>query len=160
MAEGRPESEDTPTSGKPRDSRGRRPKASSIREEIPELHELEAAVMDQMWHLKVATVRQVMAALNTGDEPDRAYTTVMTVMRKLYSKGMLWRDREDRTDVYMPTMSRSQYQQARARVQVEALIDQYGDVALANFARQVDQLGPDRLAALRKLAGRDEPGNP
>jgi predicted transcriptional regulator len=159
MAEGKPVSEDRPASGKQGGGRGRRPKASSIREEVPELHELEAAVMDQMWRLKVATVRQVMDVLNTGDEPDRAYTTVMTVMRKLYSKGMLWRDREDRTDVYMPTMSRGQYQQARAQVQVEALIDQYGDVALANFARQVDQLGPDRLAALRKLAGRDEPGD-
>src|SRR5438105_3301316 len=155
MADVKPTPEDKPASGK----RGRRPKAAAVREEVPELHELEAAVMDQMWRLKVATVRQVMDALNAGDEPDRAYTTVMTVMRKLYSKGMLWRDREDRTDVYMPTMSRRQYQDARARAQVEALIDQYGDVALANFARQVDQLGPDRLAALRKLAGRDEQRN-
>ena len=139
--------------------RGRRPRPAAVRAEVPELHELEAAVMEQMWRLKVATVRQVLEEVNKGDGQPRAYTTVMTVMRKLYSKGMLWRDRDDRTDVYTPTMSRTQYQQARAQMQVEALVSQYGDVALANFARHVEQLSPDRLAALRKLAGRDKADN-
>jgi predicted transcriptional regulator len=139
--------------------RGRRPRPAAVRDEVPELHELEAAVMDQMWRLKVATVRQVMEELNKGDGSPRAYTTVLTVMRKLSTKGMLWRDRDDRTDVYTPTMSRAQYQQARASMQVEALVNQYGDAALASFARHVEQLSPDRLAALRKLAGRDKAGN-
>jgi predicted transcriptional regulator len=122
----------------------------------PQLHPLEREVMEELWDREHATVRQVLEALNGRSEKARAYTTVMTIMRRLDAKGMLEREREQRTDVYRATRSREGYAQARAGAEIGALVDEFGDVALLHFARQVDALDPERRAALERLA-RSEP---
>jgi predicted transcriptional regulator len=119
----------------------------------PVLHELEAQVMAEVWDRGEATVREVLTALN-GRDKERAYTTVMTIMARLDEKGLLTRRRRGRTDVYKPAMSREQYQDARAGAEVAALVDEFGDLALAHFAEQMDQLDAGRLRTLRKLARR------
>jgi predicted transcriptional regulator len=126
---------------------------------VPELHELEALIMEQMWRLEAATVREVLNAVNEAQARERAYTTVLTTMRRLYDKGFLARERRpDRTDVYTPAMTRDQYFYTLVRNQIESLVGEFGDLALANFARQVEHLSPERLDALRKLGGQDNDG--
>jgi predicted transcriptional regulator len=117
----------------------------------PPLHELETLVMDEVWRQGQATVRDVLTALNRGRK-ERAYTTVMTIMSRLHEKGLLARERRGKSDLYRPIMSRDEYLDARAQAEVRALIDEFGDVALAHFARQVDKLDVGRLRELRKLA--------
>ncbi len=119
----------------------------------PALHELEAEVMEVVWAQELATVREVLEALNEGPK-QRAYTTVMTIMARLDTKGVLTRERQGKTDIYKPVMTREEYLDARAQAEVEALIHEFGDVALAHFAEQVDKLDAERLDALRKLAER------
>jgi len=84
----------------------------------------------------------------------RAYTTFMTVMARLHTKGLLDRRREGKTDFYTPALSREEFLEARARVEVDALVEQFGDLALTHFARQVSQIDPERLRELRRLAGK------
>jgi predicted transcriptional regulator len=117
----------------------------------PPLHELEAEVMEEVWRHEQVTVREVLEALNRGSK-ERAYTTIMTVMSRLDAKGLLRRRRDGKTDVYRPRMSREQYLEARARAEVDGLVADYGDVALAHFARQLDSLDAKRRRQLRKLA--------
>jgi len=117
----------------------------------PAMHELEREIMEICWRLGRASVREVLEALNVG-ERQRAYTTVMTTMVRLWEKGLLHRERHGRADVYEPVLSAEGYHQARAAREVEALIGEYGDVALAQFARQVGGLDAARLAKLRELA--------
>jgi predicted transcriptional regulator len=121
----------------------------------PALHELEGAVMEEVWRRAEATVRDVLEALNSSASRVRAYTTVMTVMSKLHSKGLLDRRREGKTDIYRPVMSREQYLEARARAEVGALVDEYGEIALVHFARQMADLDPERREQLRRLARSD-----
>ncbi len=111
--------------------------------------------MEQVWRREEVTVRGVLEALNALASKERAYTTVMTVMVKLVRKGLLSRRRAGKTDVYKAVMSRQEYLEARARAEVGALVDQYGEVALVHFARQMDQLDPKRREQLRRLARRD-----
>jgi predicted transcriptional regulator len=119
----------------------------------PPLHELESEVMDEVWSRGEATVRDVQEALNGRGGKVRAYTTLLTVMTRLDGKGMLVRRRAGRLDVYAPAMSRDGYLEARAEAEVAALVDDFGDLALAHFARHVDRLDPSRLEQLRRLAG-------
>lgn len=128
-------------------------KAEPVVQDVPELFELEEVVMDHMWRVDKATVREMLEAINETGPRERAYTTILTTVRRLYAKGFLRRERHDRTDTYMAALSREDYVSARARSQVEALVSEYGDVALANFARQVEGLDPAKLSALRKMAG-------
>ena len=119
----------------------------------PALHELEAEIMEEVWRQEGSTtVKLVMDALNRKAKPPRAYTTYMTVMRRLDDKGLLKRRRSGRYDTYEPTLSREEYQERRAGAEVRGLVDQFGDVALAHFARSLSTLDPAQQRRLRRLA--------
>jgi BlaI family transcriptional regulator, penicillinase repressor len=117
----------------------------------PALHELESEVMEQVWEREEATVRDVLEALNSGRK-QRAYTTIMTIMARLDEKGLLQRRKRGKTHVYRPAMSREEYLEARAQSEVDGLVADYGDLALAHFARQLGTLDPKRRRQLRELA--------
>jgi len=119
----------------------------------PELHELEAVVMDAVWLLERATVSAVREHVNAIG-PERAYTTYMTVLRRLADKGLLDRERTGKSDTYTPSMSREEYCAARASAQAADLVSQYGDVALASFARELAELDAERRRKLTRLARR------
>jgi predicted transcriptional regulator len=120
----------------------------------PPLHELEAEVMDAVWNSgrDEVTVREMMDVLNKRTKAPRAYTTYMTIMRRLDSKGLLTRRREGKTDIYRPVHSREEYADLRAQAEVNGLVEQYGEVALSHFARQMAELDPQRRRQLQRLA--------
>ena len=119
----------------------------------PPLHELESEVMEEIWRQgRPMTVREVMDALNGRARKERADTTIMTIMQRLDGKGLLTRQREQKTHIYAPAISREDYLQARARAEVGALVEEYGDAALVNFARHIEQLDRKRREQLRRLA--------
>ena len=61
--------------------------------------------MKVVWDLGTPTVRDVYEALL--ERRKIAYTTVMTMMNVLVSKGRLEKQREDRAFVYRPTEARA-----------------------------------------------------
>lgn len=67
---------------------------------------LEAVIMDCVWDLSEATVRDVKERLDSAKP--MAYNTVLTMMRILRDKGFLASRRDGRTDVYRPRVSRQQ----------------------------------------------------
>ena len=120
---------------------------------LPMLHELEAEIMEQVWsNPRETTVREVMEALNLTADPPRAYTTYMTVMRRLSDKGFLEREREGSRDTYAARLTRDEYHDRRAGAEVRQLVDDFGDVALAHFARSLQGLDPAQREALQRLA--------
>jgi predicted transcriptional regulator len=118
----------------------------------PALHELESEVMDAIWDLGEASVRDVMDVLNRAAAKPRAYTTYMTILGRLHGKGLLARRREGKTDIYRPLHTREEYADLRAQAEVAAVVDAFGDVALGHFARQMADLDPERRRALERLA--------
>jgi predicted transcriptional regulator len=118
----------------------------------PPLHELEEAVMDEIWAHDETCVREVMAALNDRGATVRAYTTYMTIMTRLDSKGLLMRRREGKTDYYRAVYSRERYADLRAGAAIDSIVEQFGEVALAHLARQMAQLDPRHRRSLEHLA--------
>ena len=94
----------------------------------------------------------VMEALNARARKDRAYTTYMTIMARLDSKGLLERARQGKTDFYRAVYTRDRYADLRAQAEVDSIVDQFGKLALGHFARQMAQLDPQRRRALQRLA--------
>jgi predicted transcriptional regulator len=75
---------------------------------VRQLGELENEVMTRVWQWnRTVTVREVLGDLHR--EREIAYTTVMTVMDKLFQKGWLRREREGRAYRYEPVSSREAY---------------------------------------------------
>jgi predicted transcriptional regulator len=119
----------------------------------PPIPELERLVMEQLWAQGDGTVRSVREALNAdAGQPERAYTTVLTILQRLDAKGLVRRRRTGKTDVYRPALARDEYLGARADAEVSELLEQYGELALVQFARRMEALDPERRAALRRLA--------
>ncbi|OBJ90320.1 BlaI/MecI/CopY family transcriptional regulator [Mycobacterium asiaticum] len=107
--------------------------------------ELEAVVMDRIWSRDPAnatTVREVFEEL--AAERTIAYTTVMSTMDNLHTKGWLRRERDGKAYRYWPTLSREQHS---ARLMREALHGGgHPDLVLHHF---VAQIGPEESARLR-----------
>ena len=118
----------------------------------PALRGLEWEVMETVWSLGDATVREVLEELERGGAKPRAYTTIMTTCARLATKGMLTRSRIGLRDLYHPVMSRPQYRDARAEAAVDELVEQTGEVALLHFARRLEALDPERRTRLERLA--------
>ena len=100
------------------------------------------------------TVRDVVESVKR----DRAiaYTTVMTVMDNLHSKGLLARERVGRAYVYRATRAREQYE---AELMEEVLAS--SSDRSATLLHFVEQISVEELAELRSLiAGLDEASRP
>lgn len=64
---------------------------------------LEAELLRLLWKHKQLTVKKAMYYLS--DNPGRAYTTIMTVLNRLYSKGLVARSKESKHFIYTPAVS-------------------------------------------------------
>jgi predicted transcriptional regulator len=122
----------------------------------PHLTDLERLAMEQVWALGEATVRRVLDALNEdASRAPRAYTTVLTILQRLEAKGMVEHRIRGGAGVYRATVDRERYLGARVDVEISRLVEDYGELALVQFARQVDALDPERREALRRLGEAD-----
>ena len=120
----------------------------------PHLSDLERLAMEQVWERGEATVREVLDGLNEdASRAARAYTTVLTIMQRLEAKGVVVRRHEAGAGVYRATLSREAYLDARVGAEVSRLLEDFGELAMVQFARRVDALDPERREALRRLGG-------
>lgn len=111
---------------------------------------LEAAVMERLWKRGRATVRDVVEDI--GRTRVLAYTTVMTIMTRLHAKGLLARERDGKTYVYRPALTRAEHRSRLSRDLVRGLVDEFGEVALAHFAAELDGVDAAHRAALLRAA--------
>jgi predicted transcriptional regulator len=110
--------------------------------------ELEAVVMDRIWNRDgTTTVREIFDEL--AAEREIAYTTVMSTMDNLHTKGWLARERDGKAYRYWPTLTREQH---GAQLMRDAL-DTGGrsDLVLTHF---LEQIGPEESARLREALQR------
>ncbi len=100
------------------------------------LGELERAVMDHLWVApEPQTVRQVQRALSA--HRDLKYTTIMTVLQRLATKGLVSQDRHERAHRYNPLHSPDEL---IVRLMVDALdyVDSRSrEAALLQFVERV-----------------------
>ncbi len=107
----------------------------SRRREEPEglLGPLETEVMETVWELGDTTVRDVHEAL--ADRRDLAYTTVMTTMARLASKGLLERDTSGLAHRYRPVISREEYAETTVTSVVDWLVERFPEPAMSYFVK-------------------------
>jgi predicted transcriptional regulator len=107
--------------------------------------------MEVIWAHDQICAREVMQALNNRGGA-RAYTTYMTIMARLDAKGLLIRTRRGKTDFYRAVYTHEHYADVRAGAAIDAIVDEFGEVALAHLARQMAQLDPAHRRSLTRLA--------
>ncbi len=123
---------------------------------IRPLGSLEERVMELVWRAGTLAVRDAVRELGG----QLAYTTVMTIMSRLHAKGLLERVREGKTYVYRPAFSREEHRERISRELVRDMVREFGDVALAQFAAELDGVDVSHRAALKRMAAKDMPRAP
>jgi predicted transcriptional regulator len=112
---------------------------------VKRLGHLEADIMQRLWAWdRPASVREVLEDLVT--ERPLAYTTVMTVLDNLHSKGLVTRAKQGRAYLYSPSSTREEH----TADHLEHLLGEGADrsAALVHF---VERLSPGEVAELRAL---------
>jgi predicted transcriptional regulator len=112
---------------------------------------LESEVMELMWEVERATVRQVVAILQ--ERRSIAYTTVMTIMNNLVTKAVLKRVPQGKAYLYQVALSREAFLRRASEESVSDVLARFGDLAIARFLEAAAKLPPEDLERLRRLAG-------
>ena len=108
---------------------------------------LETMIMNVLWDESPAAVRQVQERLNTVKP--MAYNTVLTVMRILRDKGFLASEREGRSDLYRPVVTREDM----GRRSLGEVIDSFFSGSAEALVSQLldgQSLSDEELAAIRQ----------
>ena len=112
---------------------------------------LEGRLMKLIWNGRVRepfTVREVLALT-----PGLAYTTIMTTLNRLASKGLLQvtKATPNQAHEYRAKGSVEEFLADSGREEADRLVERYGDAALAAFADRLDRLSPSTREALKRL---------
>lgn len=108
--------------------------------------ELEAQVMDALWDADGwMTPRDVHVAITTARRP-LAYTTVMTILVRLWNKGMLERQSAGRAFAYRPVASRDEW----AAQRMHDMLESSGD-RLLTLNHFVDSISATEATQLRRV---------
>ena len=109
---------------------------------------LEQSVMEAVWDLGPTTVRDVHAVLEA--EREIAYTTVMTTMSRLASKGLLSRDTSGLAHVYAAAVPRDEYGRSTVGSVLSWLLHRYPEPAAAYLAEVVDDVDDVTIESLAR----------
>ena len=110
--------------------------------------------MKVIWELEQATVRDVYETLR--EQRQIAYTTVMTMMKILETKGYLKRTQVDRAFVYRPSRPRQQVVGAMVRDFVERVFDGAAGGLLLHLAKDGRLTKEDRRRIRRVIDETEE----
>ncbi|MHB9149262.1 MAG: BlaI/MecI/CopY family transcriptional regulator [Thermoleophilia bacterium] len=113
------------------------------------LGDLEAEIMECMWELGSASVREVHECL--VEKREIAYTTVMTVMSRLAEKGMLQRRQQGRAYLYAPLESRDAFCTNVVRRVMDGLFGGAGGPVLAHFVENLTEADSAELDDLARV---------
>ena len=100
---------------------------------------LEQCIMDCVWKNESATVRDVYNCL----KKDRkiAYTTVMTVMTRLFDKNYLKRKLVGKTYIYTPKATKTKTLKTTLARMTDYIFDNFGEEAIVSFVEELDKKG-------------------
>lgn len=115
---------------------------------------LGSAVMRVVWERGDATVGEVAETLNTAPGRRHAYTTVMTVMSRLYERGLLSRTKRGRGYVYTAVGAEDEVLSSMSVRAVDQVLARYGTAALRQFAARLGEVDPALRSELVELASR------
>lgn len=112
------------------------------------LGELERDVMEVVWRGGTVTVRDTYEELR--QQRKIAYTTVMTIMDRLFEKEIVKRKKEGKTYLYSARQSKENFFEKTSQKIINSLLKDFGEVAIAQFANTLDHVDPKKLRTLRE----------
>lgn len=116
----------------------------------------ELRLMEVLWELKTASVRDVVNALS--DQEPVAYNTVQTMLGILEAKGYLEHHKEGRAFVYAPLVDRTTARNSALKHFIGRFFDGSPQALVQNLIQDedVDSIEIDRLRKLLQEEAKDD----
>ncbi len=113
------------------------------------LGSLEAEILEILWTLGSATVKEIHDRILADPDRELAYASVTTVLRRLSNKGWVSCDKHDRAFQWRPLVSREAAQVLQAHNRLQKLLETIGNPdVVAAFANELDHASADKLEAI------------
>lgn len=116
------------------------------------LGELQADVMEVFWRRESATVREALEELNKRRK--LAYTTVLTLISRLWARDLLLREAEGRGFRYRAAKTRDEFLGELSDQLIDRLIGDFGEIGIARLGERLDSLGGTAARGLRSARKR------
>lgn len=120
---------------------------------MEELTAKEEEVMQVLWKLDRALVRDILSRLPNANQP---YTTVASIVRILEKKGYVSHKPYGKTHEYFPLVTKAEYRRRKFR----GLLAHYFDNSIesvVSFLAKEEKLSPEEFEELTKMiAGESE----
>lgn len=118
---------------------------------IKELTRAEEQVMQQLWRLEKAFVKEIVDRM---PDPKPAYNTVLTIIRILEKKGFVDHETFGKTYRYFPVIGKKEYTKAYFR---NFLTNYFGNSfqEMVSFFAREDKMSLADLEELMKEVGKD-----
>ena len=123
----------------------------------PDLTNAELRVMKALWQVERGTVAEVRAELSRRGH-DLAYTTVMTLLGRLATKGAVAVDKEREPFVYRPAHRRESVLRDRLREFVREVFDGQAESLVLNLVEDETLSRAELRAIERKIADAERGG--
>lgn len=117
-----------------------------------QLTKAEEEIMQVLWQLEKAAVKQIIAEL---PEPKPAYNTVSTIVRILESKGFVDYEKHGKGHVYYPLMKKQDY----SNQSINSLVDNYFQgsfKSMVSFFMKKNDISLQELESVLKEIHKDE----
>ena len=118
---------------------------------MEELTAKEEEIMQILWELNKALVRDIMSQLPNSKQP---YTTVASIVRILEKKGYVSHKPYGKTHEYFPLISKAEYRKRKFK----GLLTQYFDNSIesvVSFLVKEEKISPKEFEELTKLIAKE-----
>lgn len=117
--------------------------------EIKELTRAEEQIMQELWKLNKAFVKEIIEEM---DEPKPAYNTVSTIIRILETKGFVGHESFGKSHRYFPKVSKNEYKEFATGKLLSGYFDNSANKMLSFFLEEKKLNLKDADGLLKLLA--------
>lgn len=119
------------------------------------LSRLEQLAMGVVWQKKDCSTKNIQSVLKKGGKT-LAYTTVATILQRLYQKNLVERQMRGHAYIYFPKISKETYSKSVAQGFLTKFINSFGDAGLVSFAESIEKLPRNKRRYFLKLLRENE----
>jgi predicted transcriptional regulator len=109
---------------------------------------LEAEILNIVWELGSATVKDIHDRILADPNRELAYTSVTTVLRRLTEKGWLACDKQERAFYWRPLVTKQQAQVIQAHEHLHRFLAVGNPDVVAAFADSLDSASLEQIQAI------------
>lgn len=115
---------------------------------MEELTKTEERIMQVLWNLKKAFVKDIIDAL--PDDPKPPYNTISSVVRLLEKKGYIGYKAYGKTYEYFPLISKTEYRKAFFKTMLSGYFDNSAE-SLLSFMVKEQKISDEELKKIREI---------